>query len=104
MRPIPFNYAVSKILNSGRKFNLNGLLRFVLLGLFDDKKKNTMVDMDAIIKSSKQFIENRQTGLLGIYFNFVRLGAFYPNGRPCDGDSDGTIVALAANDQESKKI
>jgi hypothetical protein len=54
--------------------------------------------------SSKQFMENRQTGLLGIYFNFFRLGAFYPNGRPCDGDSDGTIVALVANDQESKKI
>ena len=103
MRPIPFNYAVSKILNSGRKFNPNGLLRFALLGLFDDKKKNTMVDMDAIFEF-KTFIENRQTGLLGIYFNFVRLGAFYPNGRPCDGDSDGTIVALAANDQESKKI
>lgn len=103
MRPIPFNYAVSKILNSGRKFNPNGLLRFALLGLFDDKKKNTMVDMYAIFEF-KTFIENRQTGLLGIYFNFVRLGAFYPNGRPCDGDSDGTIVALAANDQESKKI
>jgi hypothetical protein len=71
--------------------------------LFDDKKKNTMVDMDAIIKSSKQFIENRQTGLLGIYFNLVRLGAFYPNGTPCDGDGDGTIVAMAANNQESKK-
>lgn len=50
MRPIPFNYAVSKILNSGRKFNHNGLLRFALLGLFDDKKKNTMVDMDAIFE------------------------------------------------------
>ena len=50
MRPIPFNYAVSKILNSGRKFNPNGLLRFALLGLFDDKKKNTMVDMDAIFE------------------------------------------------------
>ncbi|MFZ0696494.1 MAG: hypothetical protein WAM88_05065 [Nitrososphaeraceae archaeon] len=62
-----------------------------------------MVDMYAIFEF-KTFIENRQTGLLGIYFNFVRLGAFYPNGRPCDGDSDGTIVALAANDQESKKI
>lgn len=49
-------------------------------------------------------MENRQTGLLGIYFNFFRLGAFSPNGRPCDGDSDGTIVALVANDQESKKI
>lgn len=79
------------------------MLRFALLGLFDDKKKNTMVDMDAIIKSSKQFIENRQTGLLGIYFNLVRLCAFYPNDTPCDGDSDGTIVAMAANDQESKK-
>jgi hypothetical protein len=71
--------------------------------MFDDKKKNTMVDMYAIIKSSKQFIENRQTGLLRIYFNLVRLDAFYHNGRPCYGDSDGTIVAMAANDQESKK-
>ena len=79
------------------------MLRFALLSLFDDKKKNTMVDMNAIIKSSKQFIENGQTGLLGIYFNLVRLGAFYPNGTPCDGDSDGTIVAMAANDQESEK-
>lgn len=37
---IPFNYTVGKILNSGRKFNPNGLLRFALLSLFDDKKKN----------------------------------------------------------------
>jgi len=41
---------------------------------------------------------------LTIHFNLVRLGAFYHNGRPCDGDSDGTIVAMAANDQESKKF
>lgn len=63
-----------------------------------------MVDMDAIIKSSKQFIENRQAGLLRIYFNLVRLGAFYHKGGLCDGDSDVTIVAMAANDQESKKF
>jgi hypothetical protein len=56
--------------------------------MFDDKRKNTMVDMYAIIESSKQFIENRQTGLLRIYFNLVRLDAFYHNGRPCYGDTD----------------
>jgi hypothetical protein len=88
---IPFNYAISKILNSGRKFNPNRLLHFTLLGLFDGKRKNTMCDTDAIIKSSKQFIENRQIGPLTIHFNLVRLGAFYHNGRPCDGDSDGPL-------------
>ena len=39
-----------------------------------------------------------------VHFNLVSLGAFYYTGRPCDDDSYGTIVAIAANDQELKNF
>jgi hypothetical protein len=101
---IPFNYAVSKILNSGRKFSPNKLLHFTLLGLFDGRRKNTIVDASSIVQSSKAFIESKRIGRLTISFSLVRPGAFYDQGRPRDGHSDGTIVAMADNDQESEKF
>lgn len=81
-------------------FCSNRFLHFTLLGIFNDERKRpeSKDETDSIIISAKDFIEQKEFGPITIKFNLVRLGAFYDkDGRPCDCNSDGTLVAMADN-------
>jgi hypothetical protein len=104
----PFKKAIEKIeTSSGKRFCSTSFLHFTLLGLFNDERKcpDSPDEKDEIIKSAKEFIEQKHFGHLTINFNLVRLGAFYKAGSPCDGDGDGTLVATADREfQEVNKL
>jgi hypothetical protein len=101
----PFRGVINKVqTNSGKTFCSNKFLHFTLLGLFNDERKRPDLkdETDGIIRSAKDFIEQKQFGPITIKFNLVRSGAFYKSGRPCDCNSDGTLVAMA--DNKSKEV
>ena len=93
---LPFMEAVQKVrTESGKKFYANKFLHLTLLGLFNHKRKHSHSHANDIINSSKEFIEQKHYACMTFKFNLIRLGAFYRYGRSCDGNSDGTLVAMA---------
>ena len=95
----PFREVIKKVQTNGSKrFCSNKSLHFTLLGLFNDEREhpNSKDETDSMIRSAMDFIEQKQFGPITIKFNFVRPGAFYDKGgRPCDCNSNGTLVAMA---------
>ncbi|MGH9978821.1 MAG: hypothetical protein ACRD8Z_23755 [Nitrososphaeraceae archaeon] len=102
----PFREVIKKVqTNGGKTLCSNKFLHFTLLGIFNDERKcpDSKVETNSIIKTAKDFIEQKEFGPITIKFNLVRPGAFYDKGgRPCDCNSDGTLVAMT--DIESPEI
>lgn len=98
-----FMEACQKIQTKSRKkFCSNNYLHFTLLGLFNNKRQSNRSYVNDIVSSAKEFIEQKHFGHLTIKFNLIRLGAFYKYERPCDWNSDGTLIAMA--DMESPDV